>query len=40
MLIGRTRDSVADITPINFKEGAYIGPMFVYMLNGAFDAIF
>lgn len=38
--LGVTRENVGDLTPIDFKEGRYIGPMFLYMCYGAFDAIF
>lgn len=38
--LGITREDVVDMTPIDFKDGKYIGPMFLYMFYGAFDAIF
>lgn len=38
--LGVTRENVGDLTLIDFKDGAYIGPMFLYMFYGAFDAIF
>ncbi|CDK25878.1 unnamed protein product [Kuraishia capsulata CBS 1993] len=34
-----TRTSVLDMTPIDFKDGAYIGPMFLYMFYGFYDAV-
>ncbi|GEQ70427.1 hypothetical protein JCM33374_g4104 [Metschnikowia sp. JCM 33374] len=33
-------ENVVDLELIDFKEGRYIGPMFLYMFYGAFDAIF
>ncbi|KAK6202886.1 major facilitator superfamily domain-containing protein [Scheffersomyces amazonensis] len=30
----------AKLTPIDYTDGDYIGPMFLYMFYGAFDAIF
>lgn len=38
--LGVTRENVVNKTPIDFKDGAYIGPMFLYMFYGGFDAIF
>lgn len=38
--LGVTRENVGDLTPIDFKDSKYIGPMFLYMFYGAHDAIF
>lgn len=38
--IGYTRENVKDFKPLDFKDSAYIGPMFLYMFYGMFDAIF
>ncbi|OBA22733.1 MFS general substrate transporter [Metschnikowia bicuspidata var. bicuspidata NRRL YB-4993] len=36
--IGVTRET--DVVLIDFKDGLYIGPMFLYMFYGAYDAVF
>ncbi|KAM9915848.1 hypothetical protein OXX80_013817 [Metschnikowia pulcherrima] len=38
--IGVTRENVGDLELIDFKHKRYIGPMFLYMFYGAYDAIF
>lgn len=39
--LGVTRESIAaQTTLIDFKDGSYIGPMFLYMFYGLYDAIF
>lgn len=38
--IGYTRENVLTFKPLDFKDRAYIGPMFLYMFYGMFDAIF
>lgn len=38
--LGHTRELVALDKLIDFKDGNYIGPMFLYMFYGAHDAIF
>ncbi|KAL6017209.1 hypothetical protein ACNR9Z_004966 [Candidozyma auris] len=38
--LGVTRENVEDMELIDFHDGAYIGPMFLYMCYGLFDAIF
>lgn len=39
--LGVTRDNVAEKTIIDYKDGGrYIGPMFLYMFYGAYDAVF
>lgn len=37
---GVTRENVAELKTIDFKDGSYIGPMFLYLFYGGFDAIF
>lgn len=38
--LGVTRENVTDLDLIDFHDGAYIGPMFLYMFYGVFDAVF
>lgn len=38
--IGVTRENVKELTPIDFKDSNYVGPMFLYMFYGLYDAIF
>ncbi|WPK23325.1 hypothetical protein PUMCH_000562 [Australozyma saopauloensis] len=38
--MGVTRQNVKSIPPIDFTESRYIGPMFLYICYGAFDAMF
>lgn len=38
--LGVTRENVTDLTLLDFKDSGYIGPMFLYMFYGVFDAIF
>lgn len=35
-----TRDNVADLVSIDFTHGDYIGPMFLYLFYGLFDAVY
>ena len=37
---GYTRELAKDMTTIDFKDGAYIGPMFLYIFYGMYDAIY
>lgn len=37
---GYTRESVVDMTPIDFKDSGYGGPVVLYMCYGFYDAIF
>lgn len=38
--LGVTRENVESLKLIDFKDKSYIGPMFLYMFYGAYDAIF
>lgn len=38
--LGVTRENIDSVTLIDFKDSDYVGPMFLYMFYGAFDAIF
>lgn len=37
---GVTRENVVSISPVDFTESRYFGPMFLYICYGAFDAVF
>lgn len=38
--LGVTRENVVDLTLIDFKHSNYIGPMFLYIFYGCYDAMF
>lgn len=38
--LGYTRESAPSLELLDFKDGAYIGPMFLYIFYGIYDAIF
>lgn len=38
--LGYTRESAPKMKPIDWTDGAYIGPMFLYIFYGMYDAIF
>lgn len=38
--MGVTRENVLDLGVIDFHDSSYIGPMFLYMFYGVFDAIY
>lgn len=37
---GFTRENISEFTPIDYTHGNYIGPMFLYLFYGVYDAIF